>query len=529
MDLTVLCGGREVVCEYSGEPRLAGVKKAVHDVVEDVVRGEAAFDLYLVDEKVMLDDENVAMLCDGSVLEVRARRQDCARTHLIEILGAPTVSTLQIHTKFTRQLHQAVDKNDTKLLTLLVEAYPDRHSAMFAHPTCFDTWLSLELELPEASVLAYTLANLRSRGASSYAPFWLRRKIQNNTPLVHLIARSIMRAGYIGDLTGRDIHFAEYLDDTEGLLTELVALHNGPQRFMRAPPFEAFLKALLERGARPDTDILASMTRAISGNAVRLLVSHGANVNATVPILEEEGDGLGDGVPVEMGIVRRVLAKNRSSEPLFCDMVTTLVSCGMDLEVPNSSTGNTVLLDACLERRDAESIKGLVEAGANVSLIWKGQPLVWYLMNTGQLDALSAFMVAIGSEVDVVDKKGRTMLMRAVSTDNVRAVDALLKGNPNLALTDPEGRTCLTYAVSAQAKSMVLCKLLLKHNAPINAGTITPLEQAVLNRDQKLCKYLLSNGADAHKPCANGKAYTELRTRNDIITMLGKADAKGRP
>ncbi len=123
----------------------------------------------------------------------------------------------------------------------------------------------------------------------------------------------------------------------------------------------------------------------------------------------------------------------------------------------------------------------------------------------------------------------------AVRNDDLARVQALLKDNPDLALSkDKIGRTALQWAAILDRKE--ISQVLLDYKADINArdsAGMTPLHFAILQGYKDEVQLLLDNKADVNAGDITGATPLQYATgynRKDIVELLlaYKADVNAR-
>ena len=167
--------------------------------------------------------------------------------------------------------------------------------------------------------------------------------------------------------------------------------------------------------------------------------------------------------------------------------------------------GYTPLMIASLTG-NLEGVKLLIGAGAKVDVTQKdGQTPLWLAALNGYSDIV-AFLAKEGADLNVVDKdKKQTPLMVAADFGYLDTVRALLKAGTDVNFVSPCGQTALSYALIGRSRSLEVVKKLVSVGADIHSCpqadndriyTLPPLVLAVLHKNEKGVKYLLSKGAE---------------------------------
>ena len=167
--------------------------------------------------------------------------------------------------------------------------------------------------------------------------------------------------------------------------------------------------------------------------------------------------------------------------------------------------GYTPLMVAALTG-NLEGVKLLIEAGAKIDVVQKeGQTPLWLASLNGYSDIVSC-LAKEGANVNIVDKdKKQTPLMVAADFGYLDTVRALLKAGADVNFVSPCGQTALSYALIGRSRSLDVVKKLVSAGADIHSSpqadndriyTLPPLVLAVLHKNEKGVKYLLSKGAE---------------------------------
>jgi ankyrin repeat protein len=295
---------------------------------------------------------------------------------------------------------------------------------------------------------------LLARGAQP--DLWVAAGLGRMTALRKMLADDPKRVSAAHPLSGdTPLHAAAWHDQipTAALLLEAGANVEAKNGVGHTPLGVAVMRGhrettemLLRRGADPD------QPAAVGGNLVHLAVSNGRH-----------------------------------------DLIRVLHEAGADLNAKDGS-GRTALQIAVADRR-RPSAEFLIGRGAEVDVfsavrLWKHELLAQRLRqrpaavrafdpegrtplhvaaDEGSVEA-GELLVKAGTDVDAVDKGGRTALAQAVTNDS-RFSRFLLesKADPNLAL--PDGRTPLHLAAARQPDSKSMLQLLLEADADPAATT----------------------------------------------------------
>lgn len=247
----------------------------------------------------------------------------------------------------------------------------------------------------------------------------------------------------------------------------------------------------------------------------------------------------------------------------FITFLLLIANISFAIDKKNSKKLGEELYDAVLFQ-DLVKMNQLIEKGADVNYIQMGRPLLGWAAQNGNLEVIKALIKA---KVDVNKGDqggvGHTPLMRAIETQHVTIVQALLdaKANPNA--QTPDGETCLNMAVESRkpeivraivkagadvsyvdkngdspaltaaqdgmSESLEIIKILGEAKANMNASNAayTPLIYAVQQGNKELVSALIAAGANPNAKTKDGNTpvHTALDNKEILETLLqAKAD-----
>ncbi|KAL8357149.1 hypothetical protein RB598_002125 [Gaeumannomyces tritici] len=236
---------------------------------------------------------------------------------------------------------------------------------------------------------------------------------------------------------------------------------------------------------------------------VRLLLDHGADPDA------------------KPGRDNEIPAVFKAAEGAHAAVVAELLAKGADPDWSHPRTGLTALYVAAF-RGHNQVVKALLEGGAAVDGPRKdtkesdkldGRTPLLYLASEKKADKWNIetlkLLVDAGAELEAKDRNGRTSLLWAATTGNLRLMDALLCGTLGQAAdpsaTNNRGRTALHLAAEQNHEDMV--RLLLRWDAKPSAasdGGWTALHNAAQAGNVGVIALLLEHGAAVNAVLSNG-------------------------
>lgn len=232
-----------------------------------------------------------------------------------------------------------------------------------------------------------------------------------------------------------------------------------------------------DRSGPAETPLLASVTSGTDQEAlVRLLLDHGADPNIRGPMgMSALGKAAGtNGLKViQLLLERRADPKLRDdagTTPLMiaarqtfpnAEIVRTLIAAGSEVNAVDRQ-GKSVLETAVLAR-NTEAVQLLERAGA------RGTVSAESVADTALLEKPSDVhsLVAIGANVNAVDERGLSVLMRVARYGRTDAVRTLLSEGADVNQQTADGWSALTYA--AYGGHVEVVRLLLSSGADPNA------------------------------------------------------------
>ena len=196
---------------------------------------------------------------------------------------------------------------------------------------------------------------------------------------------------------------------------------------------------------------------------------------------------------------------------------------------PNASASDGTPLGSAMRNRNAEMVKALIAAGADVNA--KGVPVdagnilvpLAYAARVGDL-ALARILLQNKAYINVQDDFGYTPLRWTAAAANAEVVKLLLENGADPNIKDKLGNTPLL--VYAQLNENQITELLLAHKADVNARNeegLTPLSLAVEARNGELVELLLKNGAEVNAADKYGRTalhHAVWSQSKDILELL---------
>jgi len=279
----------------------------------------------------------------------------------------------------------------------------------------------------------------------------------------------------------------------------------------------ATIERLIRLGADPnrrnDAAATALMWAAFDLEKTRVLIAHGADVNA------KSGDArtplmVAAGRPGGAPVVKFLLAHGANPNP-----------------TSNPDAESSPLLEASLAG-DAETMQALLEHGGDVKYV--GGPA---LANAAGADCARCIALLMARNLDAMQY---TIALPAVAVlDNPGLVRLMLQHGADVRAPDPTGRTALMYAAVSDLLPVEQIRLLIEREADVNARSQHPssgdtgrtaLDLARLHGNTAVVDLLLKSGATGAVPASVEPAST--RSGNSLqaavmgsLPLLQRTDA----
>uniref|UniRef100_A0A0A9WC50 Ankyrin repeat and KH domain-containing protein 1 n=1 Tax=Lygus hesperus TaxID=30085 RepID=A0A0A9WC50_LYGHE len=249
--------------------------------------------------------------------------------------------------------------------------------------------------------------------------------------------------------------------------------------------------------------------------AVRVLLDNGANVedhneNGHTPLMEAASAGH---VPVAEILLARGAGINTHSNEfkesaltLACykghlDMVRFLLEAGADQEHKTDEM-HTALMEASMDGH-VEVARLLLDSGAQVNMPTDSFESPLTLAACGGHVDLALLLIERGANIEEVNDEGYTPLMEAAREGHEDMVAVLLVKGANInAQTEETQETALTLACCGGF--LEVANFLIKNGAEIELGASTPLMEAAQEGHLDLVRYLLEANADVNAQTQTG-------------------------
>ncbi|MGA2588923.1 MAG: ankyrin repeat domain-containing protein [Bryobacteraceae bacterium] len=280
----------------------------------------------------------------------------------------------------------------------------------------------------------------------------------------------------------------------------------------------ATLERLIQQGADPnkrnDAGATALIWAALDLEKTRVLVAHGADVNARsedarTPLMVAAGR------PGGAATVKLLLAHGANPNP-----------------TSNPSAESSPLLEASLAG-DADSMQALLERGAAVKDI-----AGFALANAAGADCTKCIDLLVARNLNAMDYT--IALQQVVVLDNPKLIRLTIEHGADVNAADPTGRTALMYAAVSDLLPVEQVKMLIEKGAKVNARSQhsqsgdtgrTALDLAMFHGHTAVVDLLLKSGATSAVPAAAIQPAS-MRRDNTIqaavpssLSLLQRTDA----
>ncbi|XP_071107805.1 ankyrin repeat domain-containing protein 17-like isoform X5 [Haliotis cracherodii] len=392
------------------------------------------------------------------------------------------------------------------------------------------------------------------------------RAEQQNQLAPNECARSLAEACGEGDVNVRKLYDGGNVPEPEEG-ESLLSLACSAGYYELAQVLLAMKANVEDRGIKGDCTPLMEAASGGHVDIVRLLISHGADVdaqssagntplhyaacggykevvqelikaNARVEVHNENGHTpLMEAASAGHVEVARILLDNgaginthsnefkESALTLACykghlEMVKFLLEAGADQEHKTDEM-HTALMEASMDGH-VEVARLLLDSGAQVNMPADSFESPLTLAACGGHVELAALLIERGANIEEVNDEGYTPLMEAAREGHDEMVALLLSHDADInAQTEETQETALTLACCGGF--LEVADFLIKAGADIELGCSTPLMEAAQEGHLELVKYLLDHNANVHAQTGTGDTALTYACENghtDVAELL---------
>ncbi len=304
----------------------------------------------------------------------------------------------------------------------------------------------------------------------------------------------------------------------------------------------AFAGVLFAPGVKAQKSNLFAAVKNNNLKEIQSLLNKGADVNA----YDDDSDNVLINASLFASIDCMKLLLQKKANPnlknkfgqtplMLCthdtDKMKLLLHYGADINA-KAISGNTALLIACAESGQYQTVKWLMDHGADpLAKRWSAETS---LMRAAQLGDTNTIHLLLSKGLDInAHPWGFTPLMYAARNANWPVVFSLLKNGADANIADNLNQSVLLWA--AELNNMEAVKVLLKKTKNVNTidslAGMTPLMWATYNEhdNPQIIQALLDNGADINIKAKDGSTaltWALKKGNTATVALLRKAGAK---
>lgn len=191
--------------------------------------------------------------------------------------------------------------------------------------------------------------------------------------------------------------------------------------------------------------------------------------------------------------------------------VPLLIKSRFDMDVQNTSTGNTAL-HLAVQLKRPRILSFLLEKGANVNILNRdGITPLQLACKIDNCEAISSFLER-GAKLETRSSRGDTALHIAATEGNWVAFDLLITGGADINAWDSEAESLL-HRQARSGSSVSVAAHLLEKGANIEASNsqgYTPLQTAAISGNKALFLFLVEDGANFDVHTARGETLLHI-------------------
>ena len=214
------------------------------------------------------------------------------------------------------------------------------------------------------------------------------------------------------------------------------------------------------------------------------------------------------------------------------EILEVLINHGADVNAKNDKNA-TALIKAC-NKGNVDVMNVLLRAGADLNIAdANGNTVLYHAAEGDNSTEILEILITHGADVNAKNKKNQTTLMITLKTEDIDAINVLLRGGADPNIADTKGHHAVHSKRSPEILQILIThhQISISHGADVNVKDIknrTALVRACEEEKIDAINVLLRAGADPNIADANGNTmlhHAAEKNSEEILEILIKHGA----